>query len=89
MQNRIYTEWMCVKTRAPPFSNEENALKKHHSLIDFYLIQNFLNLDQIKMKDKMHKRRRLAEMAASTIAILVSPVTKTKGGGPHVLLFFI
>ena len=38
------------------------------------------------MKEKMHKRRRLAEMAASTIEIFVSPVT-TKGGGPHVLLF--
>ena len=37
----------------------------------------------------MHKRRRLAEMAASTIAMLVSPDTMTKGGGPYVLLFFI
>ena len=37
---------------------------------------------------KMHKRRRRAEMAASTIAMLVSPYAITKGGGPHVLLFF-
>ena len=35
----------------------------------------------------MHKRRRRAEMAASTIAMLVSPYAMTKGGGPHVLLF--
>ena len=32
----------------------------------------------------MHKRRRRAEMAASTIAMLVSPYAMTKGGGPHV-----
>ena len=37
----------------------------------------------------MHKRRRLAEMAASTIAIFVSLVPTTKGGGPHVLLFLL
>ena len=36
----------------------------------------------------MHKRRRSSEMAALTIAMLVSPVTMTKGGGPHVFLFF-
>ena len=35
----------------------------------------------------MNKRRRLAEMAASTIAVWVSLVTTTKIGGPHVLLF--
>ena len=35
----------------------------------------------------MHKRRRRAEMAASTRAMLVSPNATTKGGGPHVLLF--
>ena len=34
----------------------------------------------------MHKRRRSPEMAALTIAMLVSPV---KGGGPHVFLFLI
>ena len=28
-------------------------------------------------------------MVASTIAMLVSPKTKTKGGGHHVLLFLI
>jgi len=28
-------------------------------------------------------------MAAPTIAMLVSPVTTTKGGGPHVSLFLI
>ena len=37
----------------------------------------------------MHKRRRRTEMVASTIATLVSPNATTKGGGPHVLLFFI
>ena len=38
----------------------------------------------------MHKRRRRTEMAAlSIIAILVSPNTTTKGGGPHVLPFLI
>ena len=37
----------------------------------------------------MHKRRQLAEMVALTIAILVSPNATTKGGGPHVLLFFL
>ena len=37
----------------------------------------------------MHKRRRSSEMAALTIAMLVSPVTITKGGGPHVFLFLI
>ena len=35
----------------------------------------------------MHKRRRCAEMAASTIAMLASPKTRTKGGGNHVFLF--
>ena len=35
----------------------------------------------------MHKRRRRTEMVALTIVILVSPNAKTKGGGPHVLLF--
>ena len=35
------------------------------------------------------KRRRGAEMAASTIAMSVPPKTSTKGGGPHVLLFLI
>ena len=35
----------------------------------------------------MHKRRRNSEKATSTIAMLVSPVTMTEGGGPHVLLF--
>ena len=37
----------------------------------------------------MNKRRRPAEMAAWTITVWVSPVTTTKRGGPHVLLFFI
>ena len=37
----------------------------------------------------MHKRHRNSEMATSTIAMLVSPVTMTEGGGPHVLLFLI
>ena len=37
----------------------------------------------------MHKRRRSSEKAALTIAMLVSPFATTKGGGPHVLLFFI
>ena len=37
----------------------------------------------------MHKRRRKAEMAASTIAMLASPNATTKGGGRHVLLFFL
>ena len=36
------------------------------------------------MKAKIHKRRLSSEMAALTIAMLVSPVTMTKGGGPHV-----
>ena len=36
----------------------------------------------------MHKRRRSSEMAALTIAMLVSPVTMTEGGGPHLLLFY-
>ena len=35
----------------------------------------------------MHKRRRRTELVALTIVILVSPNAKTKGGGPHVLLF--
>ena len=35
----------------------------------------------------MHKRRRRAEMAASTSAMWVSPNATTKGGGPHVWLF--
>ena len=35
----------------------------------------------------MHKRRRKAEMAASTIAMLASPNATAKGGGSHVLLF--
>ena len=34
----------------------------------------------------MDKRHQLTEMAASIIAILVSPNATTKGGGPHVLL---
>ena len=37
----------------------------------------------------MHKRRRRAEMATSTRAMLVSPNATTKGGGPHVFLFLI
>ena len=37
----------------------------------------------------MNKRRRPAEIAASTIAVWVSPVTTTKRGGPHVLLILI
>ena len=37
----------------------------------------------------MNKRHRLAEMAALTIAVWVSPVKTSKRGGPHVLLFFI
>ena len=37
----------------------------------------------------MHKRRRRTEMVALTIAILVSPNATTKGGGPHVLLFYL
>ena len=37
----------------------------------------------------LDKRRCRAEMAASTIAMLVSPKTRTKGGGHHVLLFLI
>ena len=37
----------------------------------------------------MHKRRRRSETAASTIPMLVSPYAKTKGGGPHVLVFLI
>ena len=37
----------------------------------------------------MHKRRRCTEIAALSIAILVSPNTTTKGGGLHVLLFLI
>ena len=35
----------------------------------------------------LDKRRRRAEMAALTIAMLASPKTRTKGGGNHVLLF--
>ena len=35
----------------------------------------------------MNKRRRPTEMAASTIGVWGSPVTTTKRGGPHVLLF--
>ena len=37
----------------------------------------------------MHKRRRSVEMAASTIAMLVSPNTTLKGGGRYFFLFFI
>ena len=36
----------------------------------------------------MHERCRNSEMATSTITMLVSPITMTEGGGPHVLLFF-
>ena len=35
----------------------------------------------------MHIGRRSSKMAALTVAMLVSPVTMTKGGGPHVFLF--
>ena len=35
------------------------------------------------------KRRRGAEMAASTIAMSVPPKTSAKGGGHNVLLFLI
>ena len=37
----------------------------------------------------MHKRRRRAEMAVSTSAMLISPNATTKEGGPHVLLFLL
>ena len=36
----------------------------------------------------MNKRHRPAELAESTIAVWVSPVTTTKRGGSHVLLFY-
>ena len=35
----------------------------------------------------MHLRRRSSKMAALTVAMLVSPVTMTKGGGPHVFFY--
>ena len=37
----------------------------------------------------MNKRHRPAELAESTIAVWVSPVLTSKGGGPHVLRFWI
>ena len=37
----------------------------------------------------MHKRGRRAKMAFQIDAMLVSPDTPTKGGGPHVSLFYL
>ena len=37
----------------------------------------------------MHKRRRSSEMAALTIPMLVSPVTMTKVGCPHVFDLYL
>ena len=46
-------------------------------------------IKQLGLKDTLNIRRRRAEMAYSSIATLVSPLRRTKGGGPYVELFLI
>ena len=53
-------------------------------------IWSYVSLNYIKqlgLKDTMHKRRRRAEMAFQINAMLVSPDTMTKEGGPHIFFF--
>ena len=46
-------------------------------------------IKQLGLKDTLSIRRRQAEMAYSIIATLVSPLRRTKGGGPYVEIFLI